>query len=182
MANVFLPLLTLSGCVFPFRDLDGTIMAYMFPPFLIIRKCVFIFHEQHHDRGWHVPAIFDYQEVRVFIFHEQQSCWRIPATFDFQWVRNHIPWAAPWLWLTCSCHFWLSAGAYSHFVSWTIMAYMILTFLINRKCVFIFREQHYDRGWHVPAIFDYKKVRIYISWAAESWLRCSYYISLSAGA
>ena len=35
MADVFLPLLTLSGCVIPF-------------------------HERRHDHGWHVPVIFDY--------------------------------------------------------------------------------------------------------------------------
>ena len=50
----------------------------------------------------------------------------------------------------------LSAGMYSHFLSWTIMAYMI--------------------------DFGYQEVRIYISWVAQSWLIYSCHFLLSVGA
>ena len=138
-----------------------TIKADLFPPFPIIRKCVFIFHEEH-NHGWHVPA-FDSQRVRIDISWAglDHHSLHVPAIFDYQEVRSYITWAAPWPWLTCSCYFWLSAGAYPHFLSRTIMAYMFLPFLMNRKCVFIFYEQHHDHGWHVPAIFDWQRVRIY---------------------
>ena len=142
MADMFLPLLTLSGCVFPFRVsctgpsswltcschfwLSGSAYLYfmtstmitadMFTTFPIIRKWVFMFHEQH-NHGW---------------------------------------------------HYWLSAGAYSHLVCWTIMADMFPSFSMIRKCVFIFHEQ-YNHGWHVPATFDSQRVRNPIPWAAP-WL------------
>ena len=85
-------------------------MADMFPPFLIIRKCAFIFHERH-NRGWHVPAIWEHQEMRISISWGAQSC------------------------LISSCHFWLSAGAYSHFMSCSIMADMFSPLLTFRRCV-----------------------------------------------
>ena len=109
--------------------MSSTIMADMFLPFSIIRMCVFIFHEQHnhgwdvlplwalsgyifpfysrHHHGWHVPAISDYQRVRIYISCATQS-WL--TTFNCQLVRIPISWAAQ-SWLTCSCHSWLSGGA-----------------------------------------------------------------------
>ena len=132
MADIFMPLLTLSECVMSWT----MIMADIFPPFSIIRKCVFLFHVQR-NQGWHVSAIFNYQEVRI-----------------------NTSWAAQ-SWLTCSCHFWLSAGAYFHSMSCTIiMADMFPPFSFTRKCVFIFHERQ-NHGWHVPATFNPQTVRNY---------------------
>ena len=84
-----------------------------------------------------------------------------------------------------------------------IKAQMFPPFSISiRKCVFIFHEQH-NHGWNVPPLFtqrarymhflhhhglydptnfDNPEVRIYISWAAQSWLTyfCHFLLSGSA--
>ena len=78
MADMFLPLLTLSLCVIPFHELDrhglhfllsgssylyftgNTNTADVFLPVLTLSRCVIPFHELHHDHGRHVSAIFDY--------------------------------------------------------------------------------------------------------------------------
>ena len=53
----------LSGSAY-FHSISSTIMADMFLPLLTLRKCVFPFHEQH-NCGWHVPTTFDSQRVRI---------------------------------------------------------------------------------------------------------------------
>ena len=138
MADIFLPLLTLSECVFPI-------------------------HEQH-NHGWHVSATFDSQEVRISIPWAAQSWLTCFCHFDSQEVRISIPWAAQ-SWLTCSCHFWLSASAYFHTMSSTIMADMFPPLLTLSKCVFPYHEQH-NYGWHDPTTFDSQMVCMSISWAA----------------
>ena len=135
MADVFLPLLNLSGCVNPFHELHHD-HGWHVPVISIIRKFVFISHEQQ-NHSWHVPATFNSQAVRnyshficdniqgwlvptpfpiirkcVFIFHGQHNhSWHVSVTFDSQLVRIPIPWAGPF-WLTCSCHFRLSGSEY----------------------------------------------------------------------
>ena len=157
MADLFLPLLTLSWCVSPFRE------------------------RNHH--GSHLPDIFDYQDVRIY-----------------------ISWAAPWSQLTCSHHFRLSGRAYLYLMS-SSHADVLLPLLSFSGCVIPFRKLQHDQSWHVrstfdsqrvripfpfcdldhhdlhiPAIFDYQEVRIYIPLAAHSRLICSCHFWLSAGA
>ena len=194
MADLFLSLLTFSGCVIAFHDLQPS--------------C------------WHVLVIFDYQEVRIYIswaarswltcschiwlsagaYSHFMSCtapsqlnscschfdyqhvrfifgekhnhdWLVPATFDCQWVRNPILWAAPSR-LTCSCHSRPSASAYLYFAMSEIVADVFLPLFTLSGCVFPSHEVHYH-GLYVPAIFDYQEVGIYISGATQSWLTCS---------
>ena len=241
MADVFLPLSTLSGCVLSSREQAWIIMAYMFLPSLIIRKCVFIFHQQrhdngwhvltcsrhfrlsgsaylyfmssthsdvflplstssgcvtpfrelHHDHGWHIPATFDSQRVRIPCFVSgtilAYRLWLSGSTYLYlisgtitadvflslltQRVRIPILWAGP-SWFRCSRHLWLSGSTYLYIVSNTMITVdMFPPFLINRKCVFIFHEQH-NHDWRVTATFDTQRVRIPISWAGSSWLTC----------
>ena len=114
LAEMFLLHFTLSGCVIPFREL-------------------------HHDHGWHVPAISDYQKVRFCIHEQHNRGWHVAVTFYSQWVRIPISWAGS-SWLTCSCHLWLSGSAYMYFMSSTIMADVSLPLLTLSGCVFPFRE------------------------------------------
>ena len=158
---MFLPFrLSACACLYLMRSI---IMTDLFLPLSTVSGCVIPFYGLHHH-GWHVPAILDHQQVRIYIS---------------RWAKS---------WLTCSCHFLLSAGAYSHLMKCIITAYMFLPFSTIRKWVFIFQEQH-NHGWHVPAtfwfsgcvievhalhhhglhvlaVFDYQEVRIYILWAA----------------
>ena len=134
--------------------MSGTITADILPALSTLSGCVFLFQEKHHH-SWHVST-----------------------SFDSQWVRSSVLWVAP-SWLTCSRLFRLSAGVYFHIMSSTIISDMFLPFSIIRKCVSPFHKQH-SHGWHVPASFDYQKVRISISWAAPSpRLTCSRSFRLS---
>ena len=147
----------------------------MFPP-ILIRLCVCLLHKQH-THGWHVLATVDYQDMRISI----------------SWVAQS--------WLTCSGHFWLSAGAYfqfmsstiiddifpllwlsesaySHFISSIIIADMFPSLLTLSECVIISFHELRHHGWHVPFIFDSQAVRSSISYPTPSKLTCSHHFRL----
>ena len=113
-----------------------------------LSECVFLFHELH-QHGLHVPAIFDYKEVRIYISWAIQSWLTCSCHFDSQWVRNHISWATPSR-LTCSCHFRLSACAYLYFISSTIVADTFLPLSTLSGCVFPFHELHHHGLQFLP--------------------------------
>ena len=89
MADMFPPLSTLRQCViipilfattsrlivlaiFDYQQvrikylMSSTIMADIFLPHSTLSGCVFPFHEEDHH-GLRVPAVFDYQEVGIYI-------------------------------------------------------------------------------------------------------------------
>ena len=142
-----------------------------------LRQCVIPFHWRH-NHGWLVPAISIIRKC-VFLFHEQHNHrWHVSATFYSQWVRNPMSRASPWSQLTCSRHCRLSGCAYLYSMSSTTMAEMFLPLFTLSRCVFLLHELNHH-GLYDPAIFNYQKVRIYISWAAQSCLTCSCHFLLS---
>ena len=141
-SDEFLPLLTFSGCVIPYREL-------------------------HHVHGWHVTATFDFQLVRIPISWAEPSrltCfwhfWLTGSAYLYfmsskimadmfspplstlrQCVIQVIPISFATLSrLTCSLHSRLSEGAYLYFMSTTLVADMFLPLLTLSRCAFPFRE------------------------------------------
>ena len=145
---------------------------------LLTRLCVFPFHEQH-NHDWHVPTTFHSQRVRMSISWGAQS-W-LTCSCDFWLGCAYFKFMNSIITTECSRHFSLSAGAYVHFMSGTIMADMFPSLLTFRECVFPFHELH-NHCWHVPATFDSQRVRISTSSATQSRLTCSRHFWLSAGA
>ena len=107
--------LWLSGSAY-FNSMYCTVTTDMFWPLLTLRWCVCPIHKQH-SHGWHVPATFDYQEVRISISWTalHHHSWHVPASFESQLVRIFILWAAQSC-LTCTCHFQFLGSAYFHFI------------------------------------------------------------------
>ena len=108
------------------------------------RRSGFPFHQQY-NHGRHVPAIFDYQDVRI------NNSWAAPSWLSSHHSRAYMFHEEHNRGWTCSCYFWLSTGAYSHFMSCTIMANMLPSLSTLRQV----RNSISIKADFVPTIFNY---------------------------
>ena len=81
-----------------FHFIRSAVMADMFSPLSTLSECVFPFHEQHHH-GWHIPATFDSQEVRISILFLFMAPSRLTcsATFTLSGCVFHFMSSAIWV-------------------------------------------------------------------------------------
>ena len=152
MADLFLLLLTPSGCVF----LSCTIATDMFPPFFI------------------------YQQVRIYISWAVQSSLTFSRCFWLS-VSAYSHFMSCTIMADMFLPLLTHSECVFPFHEQRNYGWYVSPISIIRKLVTPFHSR-YHQGWLVPAGLNYQEVCISIPWATQSQLTCSCHFQLPGSA